>query len=209
MDERLIKAIAVSFELTGTQLSDEAMEFVISALDTYPPDAVRKALERCVTTVTSKMSLAKIIEQIDDGRPGAQEAWAMLPKSEGESAAMTDDMTEAWDIVRDLLETDRIAARKSFIEAYQRILLEARSEGRPVKWFLSAGQDPAGRERAARDAVKRGLLEAADVSMYMHELPAHEEAPQLPAHDDCTEIPRGENARQLVADLKEKMGVKW
>lgn len=103
---------------------------------------------------------AKLVELAAavDGRPGVEEAWALLPKSESDSVVWSQEMRGAYGACRDLLEEDPIAARMAFKEVYTRLLAEARARNEPAKWEPSLGHDPAGREVVLREAVARGRL---------------------------------------------------
>lgn len=178
MKTELIKKIAVTFELCGgVSLSDAAKEMVVADLEAYPPDAVSKALDRCRAEVKWRMAPADIIQRIDDCRPGADEAWALCPKSEAESAVWTDEMAQAFEEVRTM--EDRVAARMSFRQAYERLLQAARDARKPVRWWASMGHDQNGRERVIRAAVDAGRLTTARAADL---LPGYEHTtvPRLP-----------------------------
>lgn len=106
---------------------------------------------------------ADILEILDrikpDGRPGTDEAWAMIPRDESASAVMTEEMAEAYGIALPLLnEGDQIAARMAFKGAYQRIVEQNRLAGIAPKWFPSLGYDARGREAVLTEAVRLGRL---------------------------------------------------
>lgn len=108
---------------------------------------------------------ASIISIIDamrpDGRPGADEAWAMIPMSEYASAVMTQEMAEALHIAQPLLDAgDKIAARMSFREAYNRIVDANKRNGVKPSWFPSLGQDKEGRDSVLAEAVRLGRIGA-------------------------------------------------
>lgn len=156
MSPELIKEIAVTFELCGgTTLSDPAVDALIDALEVYEEQQVRNALRRCRNEV-KHLTQQDIIERIDDGRPGPQEAWAMIPTSESDSVVWTDEMATAYGVVCSM--TDRVAARMAFIEAYKTTVQKARTESRPVSWRLSPGSDPGNRDKALVEAVNKGRL---------------------------------------------------
>lgn len=102
---------------------------------------------------------AKLIEVMvaEDGRPGPEEAWAMVPKHEHESIVWTDEIAGAWGVANQI-EGDSVAQRMAFREVYQRLVSEARAEGRPAKWTPSLGRDPMFREMALRHAVEKGRI---------------------------------------------------
>lgn len=92
-----------------------------------------------------------------DGRPGADEAWAMLPyQDEASSVVMTDEMAEAFGIAREV--DDKNGARMAFRDAYNRIIERNKRAGIPPKWFASLGHDDAGREIVLSEAVRLGRI---------------------------------------------------
>lgn len=108
---------------------------------------------------------ADILEIIDrmkpDGRPGVEEAWAMLPKNEQDSAAITEEMAEASGFAIPLLnEGETIAARMAFKEAYTRIVERNKQAGISPKWFPQLGRDPDMRVTVLQEAVRLGRIGA-------------------------------------------------
>lgn len=96
-----------------------------------------------------------------DGRPGADEAWAMIPRDEYVSVVMTEEMAKAYGIAKPLLdEGDQVAARMAFKDAYSRIVEQNKMAGIAPSWFPSLGHDPAMREAVLTDAVRVGRLSA-------------------------------------------------
>ena len=94
----ILQAIAVTAELTGTQLSEPAARVFAGDLAAYPEAQVLGALTRCRKEVRGRLTLQDVIGRLDDGRPGAEEAWAMLPKDEAASCVWTDEMCSAWGV---------------------------------------------------------------------------------------------------------------
>jgi hypothetical protein len=106
---------------------------------------------------------ADILEIIDrirpDGRPGADEAWAMIPRDESASVVWTQEMSEALGVAQPLLdECDQIAARMAFKESYQRIVERNKLAGVAPVWIPSLGTDPHGRDAVLTKAVTLGRL---------------------------------------------------
>lgn len=158
---KIIEAIAVTAELTGTQLSLEAARIMDEDLACYPEQDVLKALARCRRELKSRLTLAEIISRIDDGRPGPEEAWAMIPKDERSSVVWTEEMAEAFGVCYSLIESgDNVQARMAFIEAYRDRVMRARDNKSPIVWRPSLGHDPRGRESVLLEAVEKGRLEA-------------------------------------------------
>jgi hypothetical protein len=96
---------------------------------------------------------------VNDGRPGAEEAWAMVPRDEMWTVVWTTEMAAAWGIAQVLLQDgDKIAARMAFKEAYTKAVDQSRAAGQPVKWTASLGFDPDERAGVLARAVESGKL---------------------------------------------------
>jgi len=90
-----------------------------------------------------------------DGRPGVEEAWAMIPRDHGGSVVWSNEMAAAWGVAEPLInDGDHIAARMAFKEAYTRMVAQARDQGIAPCWTLSQGDDKTGRQAALTDAVR-------------------------------------------------------
>ena len=76
MKAELLQAIAVTAELTATELSKDAARALADDLDGYPVHAVLNALRACRRELTGRLTLAAVIQRIEDGRPGPEEALA-------------------------------------------------------------------------------------------------------------------------------------
>lgn len=160
-DERieLLRALAVTAELTDTTLSDAAARVMADDLGQYPHAHVLGALTRCRRELRGRLTIAAILERLDDGRPGANEAWAMIPQDEGGSVVWTDEMATAYGIAAPLIAAGQIiAARSAFLEAYERATSEARAAIRQTRWTPSLGHDPRARAAALETAVRLGRL---------------------------------------------------
>lgn len=159
--ENLLKAIAVTAELTDTDLSENAARVMADDLSQYDESLIVKALTKCRKELRSRLTLAEIINRIDDGRPGPEEAWAMIPKNEFGSVVWTSEMSEAFGVCYKQIEAgDLIQARLSFVESYKDKVARARDEGAKVNWLPSLGHDQNGRESVLMEAVDKGRLTA-------------------------------------------------
>jgi hypothetical protein len=157
----LIHALAATAELCGTSLTQAAAEMLLDDLSSYDPKSVIAALSRCRRELKGRLNLADIIARIDDGRPGAEEAWAALPHDEATSVVWTDEMSQAWGVCSGLIANgDMVAARMAFRETYQRLVTDARNERRPAKWTVSLGHDVQGRKSALLMAVAKRRITA-------------------------------------------------
>jgi hypothetical protein len=138
-----------------------------------------------------------------DGRPTSDEAWSIAVQLDDERATVVsnDEIAQAWAVAREVMP-DRVGARMAFRSAYERLVSEARSVARPVKWFPSMGADLQGREGPLLEAVRKGLLIENHVR------------PLLPSPVDDSAIKRLENhapnpaAKQTLAKLRALTGIK-
>ena len=174
---KLYEAVAVTLELTGTSLSEVAARIMAEDLARYPEAQVMGALTRCRRELKGRLTIADVISRLDDGRPGVEEAWAMLPKDEQTTAVWTVEMSQASAVVHDLLDRgDEVAARMAFKEAYSKACQLARDRGEPVSWSATLGWDKGGRESVLKAAVVAGRLSREQISIY---LPPAEAQPLL------------------------------
>jgi hypothetical protein len=163
--QRLLENLAATSELMGQPISPLALEYMAKDLKQFPVDTVIEALNKLRRESKGRLTLAAIVEKIEqlnpDGRPGADEAWAMIPMDEYTSAVMTQEMAEALHIAQPLMDAgDKIAARMSFKEAYGRIMDTNKRNGVKPTWFPSLGQDKEGRDTVLAEAVRLGRLSA-------------------------------------------------
>lgn len=201
----LLKAIAVTAEIYGRHVSENAARVFMMELEGYPEHAVLAALSRCRKELRQFPSIADIIIRIDDGRPGADEAWAMLPKSEDESVVWTEEMAEAYGLVHDLIHKDQTAARMAFREAYSKLLADVRANQVPVKWTASLGQDPGRRERVLKDAVQRGRLSQEQAQDLIPDYTSR--AQKAPAQLEATSEPTRLDPKTMVALIRDRIGL--
>lgn len=192
----VIKTLAVVCEVTGTVLSTAAQDLVVRSLQAYPAAHVLGALNRCASECRFKLTLADIVSRLDDGRPGGEEAWALMPKDEADSGVVTQEMSTAWGVAALLYDTDPIAARMAFKESYERETREARQHAVPATWRLTAGSNPKLRESVAIEAVKAGKLPPAAIEPYV--LPEHRPM-TLKALPPASEAQLEANKRRLAA----------
>lgn len=163
MSAKILEAIAVAAEMTGTELSKPAMRVIELELEAFPEDQVLAALARCRRELRHRMTLADILERLQgsDGRPSGDEAWAkaLAGMDESTTVVTNDEIAEAAATAKAIYDAgDKVGARMAFREAYERIVQRNRENRVPVRWWASLGQDPHGREAAIRDGVERGLL---------------------------------------------------
>lgn len=165
MSEKILMALAVAAELTGTELSKHAFLAMEADLETFPEAQVLRALERCRRELKGRLTLAEVLDRLNDadGRPGADEAWAQAIRAddEADTVVWTEDMRQAFALARPLLELgDKVGARMAFRDSYERIVADSRQLGAPVRWEASLGWDTERRREVLTKAVTAGLLPA-------------------------------------------------
>lgn len=161
MSNELLKAITVTAEVMGRELSADSLDLFERELSIYPLADVLKALERVRREVRHGLNIADVVDRIPGGHPGVEEAWAIVSKAlndEGVTMVQTREMCTAFGVALGL-QNDEVAARMAFKEIYQRETAEARARGdvRP-KWTVSLGHDAARREGPLRAAVEAGRI---------------------------------------------------
>lgn len=160
MELEIAKAIALlTSEYDLPPFSDERIEMWMQALSKFPAGSVKRSAESYITSNKFKPQLADIVAgcvaQMDGNWLGADEAWALMPKSEHDSAMLTDEIAQAMAAAAPLLEVgDRIAARMAFRDTYNRLTEKAKIEGRAPVYFPSFGADTQGRVSMLANAVR-------------------------------------------------------
>ena len=166
--EEILKAVVVTAELTGTQLSPAAQAVMVADLMDYPMPSVLAALTCCRKELSGRLTLGAIVSrlQASDGRPAADEAWAIALQAcdERETVVWSTEIAAAFDIARPVLNAgDKVGARVAFREAYARLVADARAANRQVAWSASLGWCLERRAMALETARDRGYLPASYV----------------------------------------------
>lgn len=163
------------YSLHGKSLTAEAKAIFFRAMAAHPLPVVRGAIDAHVRDPQRGQyppKPADLMAQIEgkaanDGRPGAEEAWAIALRSrdEAETVVTTPEILEAFGICLSVLEMgDEVGARMAFKDAYTRIVAKARAAGKAAIWSASLGWDVAKRESVLNQAVAAGLLPAPAVA---------------------------------------------
>lgn len=145
-------------EIYGRSLTRVGAQIMLEELKAFPESDVKKSISKCVRELRTFPTVADIVARIADGRPGPEEAWAMLPKDEYGSVVWTSEMAYAFGVCRHLLESDNVAARMAFLEKYRALVAQNRSSGVKPEWSPSFGLDKSMRAAALRDAVEMGRI---------------------------------------------------
>lgn len=171
-DPELINLIKTTGEIYGKQVSPAAAVMFLSDLENYHADVIKTAMARCRKELRTFPSVADVIARVDDGRPGVEEAWSMIPKTEQESVVWTKEMRLAHSVCYSLIEEDPIAARMAFKERYLAEIANSRREGVPVKWSISLGFDVNGRAGVLTRAVDKKRISIAEAQNHLPMLEA-------------------------------------
>lgn len=173
-NKRIAEAVATLLALHDKDLIPAHREVFIKSLDGYTEKQVLIALNRCLKEIPRFPTVADVLSKIDDGHPGPEEAWAMIPKSEHESGLWTQEMSQAYFAGANLLLDDPISARMAFKESYTRLLSETRAFKRRPKWSITLGHDQRHRQAIARQAVDRECLPESEVAHLLENKPVAE-----------------------------------
>jgi len=166
---KLAQMVLVTWELTGQQLSDAAVNAIVDELAQYPQQAVETALDRCRKELR-RVALADVLDRIPNGHPGVEEAWALIARwvcasyenaddREQFTFLWTDEMAEAAGLANGL-RGDRVAAHAAFKEKYGELLAMARANKTPPKWRVSLGWNVRYRTDVIVDGIKSGKITA-------------------------------------------------
>ncbi|MCA3188311.1 MULTISPECIES: hypothetical protein [unclassified Cupriavidus] len=169
------KMLDTVYSMHSKSLNAEAKALFFRAMAQFPLPMVRAALdghvrdpERGQYAPKPADLMAQIVGKAQcDGRPGADEAWAisLTSRDEAKTVVWTQEMAEAFEICRPVLEEgDEVGARMAFKDSYNRLVTEARRDGKPLTWNASLGWDLDSRQEALHLAVTRNQLPAPAVA---------------------------------------------
>jgi len=168
--EDLVKGLMATAEVIGDQLRPTAAAYMVQDLSCYSMAVLERALAGCRRELKGRLSLAAVLERIDDGHPAPNEAWAVAIQAADErnTVVWTTLTQQAWNTALPLVQAgDKIAARPAFLETYARLLKDARAARLPASYTPSLGFDLTSRNAALTDAVSKGLLAHDQVSDHL------------------------------------------
>jgi len=189
--------------MAGREVTEAAAAMFLSDLSGYHEEEILMALKRFRIEKGGFPSVADIISRIEDGRPGVEEAWALLPRTEADSVVWTDEMAQAYSSVRHLMAEDQVAGRLAFKEVYARLLAESRNKKSKVNWTVSLGQSREGRETALREALDKGRVARGQVDMLLPE-PVRPQAKQIagPVEEPISDF---KSISEILSNIKKKI----
>jgi hypothetical protein len=154
-------AWAAAYELVGKEPpSATAIRTAFSLLEPVPYPVIRAALRAHALDPDAGQyppkpaDVMRFMQQAakSDGRPGVEEAWAIALRAtdEADSTVWTEDVSEAFGCAQPLLAMgDKIGARMAFEQA--------RAAGRPMRYMVTLGSNPARRDDALALAARLGV----------------------------------------------------
>ncbi|MFG5862742.1 hypothetical protein [Metapseudomonas sp. CR1201] len=173
--DQLAMALCATAETLGQTLSANAAAVMAADLAEYSQDMIAGALKACRRECKGRFTLGEILDRIhaEDGRPGRDEAWsiALQAGDERDTVVLTGEILAALQVARPLLDArDKVGARMAFLNAYDRLVADARRDAKPAKWEVSIGFDPQLRARAIEQArdLKRLPAPEADRLLLEH-----------------------------------------
>lgn len=158
--DQIAKVITIICEMTDTQWSVAAVKTAIVELSVYPFERAKEALQRVRREHKGRLTLAAILDCLDDGYPSADEAWAMVAdgmNSESLTVVIPAIAQLAAGEARTLwLNGDKFGARQAFVKAYDRKKYD--SQGVQCEWVVEAGTDKEQRDMKIREAIEMGRI---------------------------------------------------
>lgn len=141
-------------------LSPARLTMFCEDLKSYDIDQVKKswAAYRMEPRNKGMPTPAQIVDNFQDGRPSAQEAWALIPRNEEGSVVWSEEMRFAFGDSQSLLQSNPNGAFFVFRDSYDRRVRVARHAGEPPRWSPSFGFNVAGRAAAIKESVDKGRL---------------------------------------------------
>jgi len=168
--DKLVEMLVATAEVMGEQIRPTAAAYMVTDLASYPLRVLAEALTACRREVKGRLSLAAIMERIDDGHPAPNEAWAVAIRAADEAVTLvwTEQTRDAWTAALPLVEEgDKIAARQAFLEVYARLVKSARAVGGCAVYQPSLGCDASARAAALQLAVDAGRLAHEQVAEHL------------------------------------------
>ena len=158
---RMVKTVYAGY---GKGIPDsETFDAFVLFLEPFTLQIIRRALaDHCSSSEFAPVAavIARRCRELD-GRPTADEAWAVALQSvdEAETVVWTTETMKAFYVCKPVLDAgDKIGARMAFRDAYSRFVAEARTSREPVKWEISLGSDAQRRDVVLMTAQAAGLI---------------------------------------------------
>lgn len=163
INDDFLAVIGGLLELYGQQASTTKVNIYWSTLGQYPIDSLRRAANAWVRKSEFMPKPSDLINLMggSSNHLSPDEAWsiAILASDETNTVVWTNEIAKAWAQAEIVYRNgDKIGARRTFIEAYERLVNESLMYGKSLEFFVSLGSDKAKRTDAINRAVFTGLL---------------------------------------------------
>lgn len=164
-EDALLASLFATAESMQQQLTPAAAQLMVQDLKAFDEQVLVAALQ-AVRREGGRFTVAAVLKHVEaaDGRPAANEAWAIALQSfdESDTVLTTPEIQQAATAASAIFAAgDKIGARMAFIAAYERVVATARQQALPVAWTLSLGYDTQRRVLAIEEAQRLGRLPAA------------------------------------------------
>lgn len=208
--EKILEAVTVCAELTGTELSEMAKAAMVRDLSGYPVNQALAALERCRRELTGRLTLAAVLSRLEDGYPSADEAFGLLVegwRNEDMTVIVPRIAQDVSGAARALfIAGDKTGARMAFRDAYEAATAKARMQCKTCEWAISAGTDKQHLASALKSAVRDGRIKQQVALAYLP-CEATEERHLMLTGTDMSEAERL-HAQHAAAQLVAKVAMK-
>jgi hypothetical protein len=134
--------LAINLKNGEKNLELEQIKFWWSLFELYTIEAFKGALNRAVIETRGRLTPDKVFQFLPCplGHPSTEEAWNAAPKSESETAYVTDQIMVAISAADDSIQRgDMISARMCFKEVYERAVNEAKTANKRAVFRISYG----------------------------------------------------------------------
>ena len=203
------KIIETTFLTFGRNVPPkEVMQVWWSVFEQFPMEDVRHAFCAAVAESTEFLVPGRVRKYIPDrsGYLDPETAWNQVPKADADAAWVCTEMLEASALAQDSIDRrDMIAARMAFLEAYKRVIENAKAQwGRP-QWFYSEATE------GSRDQRRRMKINHTKMAMERQWIPRQIGADILmqldapPINPAMQDIAHQVNAQKRIENSSVKM----
>jgi hypothetical protein len=159
------------FELYSQEATPNKVNIYWSTLKQYPINSLKVAANAWVRKsqfMPKPADLIKLMGGMDHLSPDEAWAIAILASDESNTVVWTGEIAKAWTQAKIVYHNgDKIGARRTFIDAYERLVDESMMHGRTAEVFVSLGDDKEKRTDAINHAVFAGLLTQEKANYYL------------------------------------------
>ncbi len=150
------KQLGIMSVMFNKEVTLDLVEVYLACLKNYSEKEILSSLNKCTMELKFFPTVADIIERIDTGFLGPNEAWAKIPKDELGSVCWCEEMRKAFNACYDLLvERGHVAARMAFLESYKSEVSKSIARGSRPKWSVSLGMSKPCRDSVLIEAVEK------------------------------------------------------